>query len=174
MDSAIEEARAAIAKAQAEYTQYYNRRRTKAPVFKKGDFVYLDASDIKTTHPSKKLDSLRYGPFEVLEKVGPSAYKLKLPWSMRLLHPVFPVVKLTPCPPESFPGQRQPAPPPPIVIEGEEEYEVDAILDSRIWRNKLQYLVHWKGYDDSENQWVNTTDIRADSAIGDYHRAHPE
>jgi len=51
MKSTTEEAKSAIRKAQEDMTQYYNRRRTPAPVYKPGDWVYLDVSDIKTTRP---------------------------------------------------------------------------------------------------------------------------
>ncbi len=42
-------------------------------------------------------------------------------------------------------------PPPPIVINGEQEYEVKEILDSKISHHQLQYLVHWQGYEISEH-----------------------
>ena len=48
MQTSLEEARAALSKAQAEYALYYNRRRDPAPTFKPGDQVLLDASDIHT------------------------------------------------------------------------------------------------------------------------------
>ena len=131
MKTAVEEAKAAILKAQDEYALYYNQRRTPAPVFAKGDRVFLDSSDIATDRPSLKLGNLHYGPFEVEEKVGPASYRLKLPHKMHHLHPVFPVVKLTPAPDDPFPGCRQPTPPPPVVVDGEEEYEVEEILNSR-------------------------------------------
>jgi hypothetical protein len=38
-------------------------------------------------------------------------------------------------------------PPLPVEIEGQEEFEVLEILDSRIIRRKLEYLVQWQGYD---------------------------
>jgi len=53
--SATEETKSAIHKAQKDMTRYYNRKRTPAPMYKPGDQVYLDTSDIKTTHPSLKL-----------------------------------------------------------------------------------------------------------------------
>ncbi len=81
---------------------------------------------------SKKLDCIRLGPFEVEAAIGNGAYRLKLPESMRRLHPVFPVVKLFPLPPDPFPGRRQPAAPDPIIIDGENYYEVERILDSRV------------------------------------------
>jgi len=55
MKSATEEAKSAIHKAQEDMMQYYNRKRTLAPMYKPGDRVYLDTSDIKTTRPSLKL-----------------------------------------------------------------------------------------------------------------------
>jgi len=65
MKSATKEAKSAIHKAQEDMAQYYNRRRSPAPVFKPGDQVYLDVSDIKMTRPSPKLSHCRLGPFEV-------------------------------------------------------------------------------------------------------------
>jgi len=98
MKSATEEAKSAIRKAQEDMARYYNRRRSSTPVFKPGDQVYLDVSDIKTTCPSPKLSHCRLGPFEVERQVGQSAYRLKLPHGMRLLHPVFNIVKLSAAP----------------------------------------------------------------------------
>jgi len=55
MKSATEEAKLAIRKAQKDIMWYYNQRRTPAPVYKPGDQVYLDTSDIKTIRLSPKL-----------------------------------------------------------------------------------------------------------------------
>ena len=74
MESATEEAKSAIRKAQEDMTRYYNRRRSLAPVFQPGDRVYLDVSDIKTTCPSPKLSHRRLGPFKIERQVGLLAY----------------------------------------------------------------------------------------------------
>jgi len=141
MKSATEEAKSAIHKAQEDMTRYYNRKRTPAPVYKPGDRVYLDASDIKTTRPSPKLSHRRLGPFEIERQVGPLAYRLKLPHGMRQLHPVFNVVKLSAAPEDPILGRKPQAPLPPIVVDGEEEWEVEEILDSRWHRRRFQFLV---------------------------------
>ena len=76
MESATEEAKSTIHKAQEDMTRYYNQRRSPAPMFQLGDWVYLDASDIKTTRPSPKLSHRRLGPFEIECQVRPLAYYL--------------------------------------------------------------------------------------------------
>jgi len=83
MKSTTEEAKLAICKAQEDMTQYYNRKRTLAPMYKPGDQVFLDVSDIKMTCPSPKLSHHRLGPFEIECQVGLLAYCLKLPHGMR-------------------------------------------------------------------------------------------
>ena len=45
------------------------------------------------------------------------------------------------------------APPAPIIIEGQEEYEVEKILDSKIQRGKLKYLMDWKGCGPADRSW---------------------
>ena len=79
-------------------TQADRRRRTKN--LRPGDQVYLDSTginlDIYSERPSKKLNPLYCGPFEILERVGPVSYLLKLPASHKNLHPVFHISKLRP------------------------------------------------------------------------------
>jgi len=65
MRTAIDKAKSAICKTQDDMKRYYDRRRTPAPVFKPGDKVFLDASDIRTTRPSQKLSHRQLGPFVV-------------------------------------------------------------------------------------------------------------
>lgn len=126
----LEEAKATLSKAKEEYAQYYNRRRTPAPVLKPGDKVWLDGSDIKTTHPSAKLAHRCLGPFAVERQVRHGAYKLRLPRPLRQLHNVFPIVKLTLFIEDPIPGRRTKPPPPPTLVDGVEEHTVEDIRDS--------------------------------------------
>jgi len=79
MKTAIEEAKSMIRNVQDDMKRYYDWWRTLAPVFKPGDKVFLDASDIWTTCPSQKLSHQRLGPFVVERWIRPMAYRLKLP-----------------------------------------------------------------------------------------------
>jgi hypothetical protein len=56
------------------------------------------------------------------------------------IHPVFHVSLLDPVHQDPLPGQVIPAPEP-VIVEGEPEYEVEEVLDSRIFRHQLQYLI---------------------------------
>jgi hypothetical protein len=104
MAQGLEEAKSAIAKAKDEYAMYYNRQREPAPVFKPGDRVWLDGSDIATNRLSSKLSHQHLGPFVVEACIGRGAYRLALPPHFRCLHPVFPVVKLSIAHPDPIPG----------------------------------------------------------------------
>jgi hypothetical protein len=131
---ALTEAKSALAKAQNDMSRYYNRRREPALEYAPGDEVYLDGSDIRTLRPSWKLAHRFLGPYTVERCVGPNAYSLCLPKSMSCLHPVFLVVKLMAAPPDPIPGRRSYPPPDPVLVDGEEEYEVEAVINSRMFR----------------------------------------
>jgi len=137
MRTAIEKAKSTIRKAQDDMKRYYDHRRTPAPVFNPGDKVFLDASDIRTTYPSQKLSHRRLGPFVVERRIGPMAYRLKLPHWMKQLHPVFNVVKFTPGLDDPIPGRKLTDYPLPIIIDGELEWEVEEIINSRWHRRRF-------------------------------------
>jgi hypothetical protein len=63
------------------------------------------------------------------------------------------VVKLSIAIPNPISGRQPALPPPPTLIDGEEEYEVEAILNSQMRYNHLKYLVKWKGHDNGHNSW---------------------
>jgi len=173
MKSTLEEAKAALAKSKDDMARYYNQKRTKAPEYKPGDKVYLDASDIQTNRPSRKLSHRHLGPFVIERKVGNSAYRLHLPLSMKRLHPVFNVVKLTPAPTDPFVGRQIAPPPPPEIVDGEEEWVVEEILDSKMVNRKLRYLVKWKDFGIEHNSWEPWDNLHAPDLVADFHRKHP-
>ena len=55
MRSTLEEAKSALAKSKDDMARYYDQRHMPAPEYQLGDKVYLDASDVSTTRPSRKL-----------------------------------------------------------------------------------------------------------------------
>ncbi|KIM34667.1 hypothetical protein M413DRAFT_35908, partial [Hebeloma cylindrosporum] len=90
------------------------------------------------------------------------------------LHLVFNVVKLTLAPADPIPGRHAPPPPPPELVEGEEEYVVEEILNSCMFRRKLQYLVKWEGYGVENNTWENADNLaHAADAVTDFHTWNP-
>ena len=65
------------------------------------------------------------------------------------MHPIFHVSMLEPSSPNKFLNLTE-TPPLPIIIDGEMEFEISEILDSKIDKHhkcKLQYLVKWSGYE---------------------------
>jgi hypothetical protein len=176
MQSAWEEAQSALKVAAEVMKKNFDRHRRPAVNYKVGDQVLLEATNFTvagTPDKARKLQDKRYGPFTILEKIGTSAYKLKMPHIWKDKHPVFNEKLLTPYVPPEADHQKKPPPPPPEIVDGEEEFEVEAILDSRKMGRGTQYLVHFKGYSPEEDRWTNAKDVFAKDLIADFHRRYP-
>jgi hypothetical protein len=175
MKASRKEAEAALHQAAEDMARYYDRSRKDAVEYQVGDKVWLEGKDIKTNRPSKKLEDKRYGPYRITKVISPNAYKLQIPNSMRI-HPVFNTVKLRPYLEDPIAERPQPERPAPVVVvDGEPEWAVEHLEDSRIYgrSRKMQYLVKWKGYPREENTWEDAENIISEDLINDFHRRHP-
>ena len=153
--------------------QFYDRNRGESREYKKGDKVWLEGTNITTDRPAKKLDDKRHGPFIVEKKVGKASYKLKLPKTWKKIHPVFNEVLLSPFIPPKYKSQKPPDLPPPVMVDDEEEYEVEELMDSRMRRDKLEYLVKWGGYP-NRIDWTWEPEDKIDPDNRDeFHNKHP-
>ena len=136
--------------------------------------VWLEGRNLRVDQPSIKLAPKRHGPFPICKVLSPVTYQLTLPGTWKI-HDVFHVDLLTPYIETDFHGVNFERPPPDL-ISGEEEYEVEKVLDSRRHgrRRKVQYLVKWRGYPDSDNEWVDWNDMSADEALDDFRKQNPK
>src|SRR5712672_1913343 len=142
--------------------------------FEIGNKVWLEGTNIKRPYDSKKLSPRRYRPFKVVAKISHVAYRISLPetWG---IHDVFHASLLTPYK-ETDKHRTNFLEPPPELIEGEEEWEIEQILGKRHFSRgkKLQYLVRWKDYSPAHDQWVDKSDITADDLVTLYERENRE
>ena len=95
----------------------------------------------------------------MLQKIGKTAYKLDLSGgcyrqALRNIHDVFHVSLIRPHRDNGLGTDI-----PPIDINGDVEFKVDAILKHRQIRGEDQYLVRWKGYDQSEDMRLNEAQL---------------
>jgi hypothetical protein len=172
---ARENARRAMEKAADSMKRFYDRKHKYPREYLKGQRVWLDARNLKTFRPSKKLDQKKLGPFTIIEKIGRGAYRLQLPKSWTRIHPVFNEILLTPVEDPQFIQQKEPEPPGPIDMEGEAEYEIEEVLSSRKRGRGIQYLVKWKGYGNEENTWEAKGNMdKAKEAIKEFHQKYPK
>jgi hypothetical protein len=145
----VQQATTKLQVAQNRQAQLVNSKRRDL-TFNVGDKVLLNSKNINIKHSgSRKLLPRFLGPFEVTQKIGQLAYKLRLPPNMKC-HNVFHVSLLQPY---NKSARYQP-PPPPLVIDEEYEYEVQTVLKHEGHKpGKRRFLVAWKGYPPEFNTW---------------------
>jgi len=133
--------------------KYADKKRLDIDEYKVGDLVMLSTKDLKyqmVRRRTEKLTERFVGPYRVKEIISLNAVKLELSSTVKI-HPVVNVSRV-----RRYVGQvegqrkEQPAP---VIIEGEEEWEVERILNKRKVRGKDKYLVRWKGFTAESDTW---------------------
>jgi hypothetical protein len=160
--------------AQDRMRKYYDKKvANEEPKFKVGDWVMVNAKNIKTKRPTKKLDYKLRGKFQIEKLCGTYAYKLKLPPMSGKIHPVFHISLLEPYHSNTIPGRRSPTPPP-VDLE-EQEWFVEGIVTSRIRKGQVEYLVSWKGFGPDDNTWEPYENLKdgAEDTVRKYHLDNP-
>ncbi|XP_078518423.1 LOW QUALITY PROTEIN: retrotransposon-like protein 1 [Lissotriton helveticus] len=59
------------------------------------------------------------------------------------------------------PNLRKVLPPAPVLVDSVEEFEVKRILDSKVRKGQVFYLVDWKGYGPEDRSWEPSSNIHA-------------
>ncbi len=132
--------------------------------FNVGDKVFLRTrnylSGEQKFRPKKKLTAKWAGPFQIVEKISATAFRLELPpkWN---IHNVFHCSNLWPAITTDEFKLREKFQPPPDVIDGVEEYEVERIINKRINKKtgKVEYLVIWRGHPDDVS-WESEGNVK--------------
>jgi hypothetical protein len=127
--------RKTLLEAESRQKSYADNRRRELS-FEERDFVYLKVSPmhgVKRFQVKGKLALRFVGPYPIIGRIGPAAYRLQLPESMSDIHNVFHVSQLRKClkVPESHIAEET------IQIQKDLQYQEKPmkILDSAITKN---------------------------------------
>src|SRR5579863_2060090 len=145
-------------------------KQSKFKPFSEGQQVWLDSTHLKTTHPVTKLCPKHYRPFIVTKKISHVAYQLDLLPTWKI-HNAFHASLLSPYREMPEHGQNF-TEPPPDLIDGEQEWEVEHIVATRLFghNNKCQYRVQWKGYSEAHDTWEPVSNIHAPDLMAAFHQ----
>ena len=160
-------AREALIKTWERMMKQANKHRKKIN-YKIESKMFLNEWNIITARFFKKLNDKMLDSFKITDFVD-FFYKLKLSETMHI-HDVFHSELLRSVVNDSLSDQKNEFSRS-IVINDENKWKIDDILNSRQYRRRLQYRVKWKSYDNDLN-WYNADDnefINAQEMIDDFH-----
>jgi len=168
-----EEAKAALGKAQADMKKYADKKRSNVEKYKVGDLVMLSTKDLKYQMVGRRTEKLTerfMGPYRIKKIVSSNAIELELPSTVKI-HLVVNVSRI-----HRYVGQvegQRKEQPLPVIIKGEEEWEVKRILNKRRVRGKDKYLVRWKGFTAESDTWKGRENLEnAKEAVEEFEREY--
>jgi len=136
-----EEAKAVLGKAQEEIKKFTNKKREKGEEYRVGDLVLLSMKDLKwqiKRRRSEKLTECFVGSYKVKGIVSSNTIELELPKSIKI-YPVVNVSRVWLYKLQTE-GQKK-TPLKLVIIKGEEEFEVEKILNKQVVWGKEKFLV---------------------------------
>ena len=157
MFATIAHTRDALERAKRKYEQDMEGKRRKVDTFQPGDKVLLATRNLRLHLNSRKLLSKFVGPLEVRAPpahcTNPNVVYVKVPRTLRIHQPLnVKDVKRYHSRPADLGGSPADMPEP-LIVDGEDLYEVEAVIAERTVKNKRQVLVKWTGVDLLSATW---------------------
>ena len=153
--------------------KYADRKRVEVDEYKVRDLVILSTKDLKyqmVGRRTKKLTERFIGPYKIKKTISLNAVELELPNTIKI-HLVVNVSRI-----QKYVGQvegqkkEQPAP---VIIEGEEEWEVKRILNKQQIQGKDKYLVWWKRFMAESDTWEERENLEnAKEAVKEFEKEY--
>lgn len=145
MTQVQEDARKHLEQSRHRMKTWADKKRVENPEYTEGQLVMLNAKNVKTRRPAKKLDQKMLGPFKIQKVISPTAVRLTLPKGWRI-HNSFHVSLIEP-----YRAGNQALPDPDQVLREAapieaEDYQVEEVKDSVENLGKVKYLIKWEGW----------------------------
>ena len=170
-----EETKAALGKVQKEIKRYIDRKRTKVKEYKEGDLVILSTKDLKYQMVGKRTEKLTkrfVGPYKIKKIILLNVVELKLSSTVKI-HLVVNVSRI-----QRYVGQvegQRKKQPTPVIIEEEEEWKVERILNKQQVKGKDKYLVWWKEFTAESNTWEGIENLgNAKEAVEEFEKEYQQ
>lgn len=177
MTQVHEDAKKHLEKSRQRMKEWADKKRKEAPSYEKGQLVLLNAKNIKTKRPAKKLDRKLLGPFKIQKVISPTAVRITLPKGWRI-HNSFHVSLIEP-----YRAGNQELPDPDQVLREaapieSEDYQVDKVMDSIETEGRVKYLVKWEDWP-AKRHWTwepyeHMFSEGSKSAVRAFHQQFPE
>jgi hypothetical protein len=149
--------------AQSKQKEQADKHRRETPNWNVGDFVFVSTENFRGF---KKLNEKFIGPFKIIERLSNVSFRVELPVKYQV-HNVFHTSLLRSSyenDSEMFPSRTITNVQPPVVksinIDEEDEWEIEKLIDRRLKRNRLEYLVRWKGWSSEYDEWKTVDQLQ--------------
>jgi len=162
--------RVEMGRSQAIQPEGANRELVAASNIQERLCLWFVAQHIRITRPRPTLDWKWFSHFKALWQISAYAYEFKYPASIRM-HWVKSVLLLVPVADNPFMGHQVDLPPL-VEADGEKEYQVSSVEDSRIYWSQLQCLIGWTGYDSLT--WKPETFMDGLQSVWECHQRYPQ
>jgi len=154
------ETKAALSNAQEDMKRYADRHRGEVEEYKVGDLVLFSTKNLKYQMVGRRMEKLTerfIRPYKVKSIVSTNTIELKLPSTVKI-HLVVNVSRVQRYT-SQVEGQKKEMPQP-MVIEGEEEWKVEKIMNKRRVRGRDKYLVWWKECTAEKDTWESKKNLK--------------
>jgi len=165
--------KAALGKAQKDIRKYADRKRSDMEEYKVGDLVMLSTKDLKYQIVRRRMEKLTerfVDPYKIKKIISSNVVELELPSTIKI-HPVVNVSRICKYV-RQVEGQKKEQPAL-VIIKGEEEWEVERILNKQRVKGKDKYLVCWKGFTVESDTWKGRENLEnAKEAIEEFEKEY--